>query len=91
MIYIVIEYKYKIHPFELVYNWEMYTETKRINPDIVILQGITGDLTESIIKRGTGTKDSGTILAGHGGILDRVDSLLFAAPVLYYLLVFTGV
>jgi len=58
---------------------------------LLSLVGIVGDLTESIIKRGTGTKDSGKCLAGHGGILDRVDSLLFVGPVLYYFLVFTGV
>ncbi|MFH0782059.1 MAG: phosphatidate cytidylyltransferase [Pseudomonadota bacterium] len=62
-----------------------------ISSVLLSLVGIGGDLTESIVKRGTGSKDSGRCLAGHGGILDRVDSLLFVGPVLYYLLVFTGI
>ena len=51
---------------------------------VVNLAAQLGDLVESLIKRGAGVKDSGAILPGHGGMLDRVDALLFAAPVLWF-------
>jgi phosphatidate cytidylyltransferase len=54
---------------------------------LVGLAGQIGDLAESALKRGVQVKDSGTLLPGHGGMLDRLDSLLFGAPMLWILIV----
>ena len=73
---------------------------KRLNPEadfgvqfLIIgtcgsLVGMVGDLAASAIKRNHGVKDYGNLIPGHGGIMDRVDSILFTAPLIYILGVF---
>jgi phosphatidate cytidylyltransferase len=70
-------------------SWLAWTDVALIAIPGGIL-GQMGDLAESLIKRSVGVKDSGALLPGHGGILDRIDALLLAAPVLWFVLAIRG-
>jgi phosphatidate cytidylyltransferase len=63
---------------ELPFKWSIPLSV------VLAVAGVLGDLCESAMKRGAKTKDAASILPGHGGFLDRLDSLLFSAPILYY-------
>ena len=74
-------------PFFALYEQDVIETWESLVLGVVIgLAATLGDLFESAVKRDLGVKDSGRLLGGHGGVLDRLDSLLWAGPAAYYAL-----
>jgi phosphatidate cytidylyltransferase len=71
--------------FVALYKQDFLTIGQSVAVGVVVaVSAPAGDLFESLLKRDMEVKDTGTLLGGHGGMLDRIDALLFAAPAVYF-------